>query len=214
MSTPLGCERRFAIAIAIAIAVSAITGTDADADTEAATVTDAVAVPAAASGTVPSTPAFWAASGDPASPISVVARGEGLKVFDHADRASGGLLLSRENQAAARPPGLPPLTFFEARPFAGTRLREKRQGRHARGRPLSRVTSRSPFRVEKTPNHGSDVVEESEGCFGRGGVDDACTKEKLKVGVDLLCRAVGDAVVVHAVTACPPGTLGDIGRNR
>ena len=60
---------------------------------------------------------------------------------------------------------------------------------------------RSWFWVEETPCEGSDFVEELDGGGGLGGVDGACSGEETKMGIDLFRGGVGDAPVVHSVTA-------------
>ena len=55
--------------------------------------------------------------------------------------------------------------------------------------------------MEEAPGDGSDVIEETNGFFGRGSVDGACSDETTKVGVDLFGRSVGDAEVVQSVSA-------------
>ena len=54
-----------------------------------------------------STPAFWAAPGVPASPEQRGHAGVDWKDCDHAARASGGLLLSRNSQPERPPRGVP-----------------------------------------------------------------------------------------------------------
>jgi hypothetical protein len=65
------------------------------------------------------------------------------------------------------------------------------------------VTSTSLFRVEETPGHGSDVVEEIECGFGLGSIDGTGFDQKAQVGIDLFSGAVGDAPVVDSIATGP-----------
>ena len=55
--------------------------------------------------------------------------------------------------------------------------------------------------MEEAPGEGSCFVEESEGGFGATGIDGASLDEELEMGVDFLRGAIGDAPVVHPVSA-------------
>ena len=83
-----------------------------------------------------------------------------------------------------------------------------------RGVRSPETVSGSRLRMKQTPGHGADFVEETQGGLQAGGIDRTCLGEEAKVGVDFLRRAVGDAPVVHAVSACSAVTLREIRGDR
>ena len=72
----------------------------------------------------------------------------------------------------------------------------------------------SGFRVEETPGHGSDFVEEVEDSGCAPSVDGVRPCEEADVGVDLFGRGKRDAPVMDSVSAGSPVSLGEVCRHR
>ena len=75
---------------------------------------------------------------------------------------------------------------------------------------LFRVLSKSGFRMEETPGHGADVVEELESGYRSVSVEGTFMDEEPEVGVDLLSGAVRNTVVVKSISACSAGALSEV----
>ncbi len=106
-------------------------------------------------------PAFWSAFGDPASSHRRGRSGGGFEGLRPRRWHAGGLPRRREPGAVA-PPGGARYDIVRGASRRRVATPAQCQTRHARGRPLSRVTSRSPFRVEKAPGESADFVEETD----------------------------------------------------
>jgi len=83
------------------------------------------------------------------------------------------------------PRGLTGMTLCVARRAAGGTVPAQYQARHAPVRGSSRVISSLGSRVEEAPDDGSDVVEETNGVFGRGSVDGTGSDEELQMRINL-----------------------------
>ena len=89
---------------------------------------------------------------------------------------------------------------------AVNRVRDRRQ-RQAVAAATLEGWGISPFGVEQPPGHRPDFVEEVESCRGLGFVNGSSLGEESEMGVDLFCRSVCDAPVVHSISADPAVTF-------
>ena len=100
-----------------------------------------------------------------------------------------------------------------ARSFSRPGPRQVTAAAPAVGRFLDRKAGSSHFRIDQSPGHRPNLVEEFQGGVGSYFVDSPSFAEKSQMTVNFFSRGVGDSIMVRSISTSSTVTFGEIGRN-